>query len=104
METLSWYLPSGTEENHFIFYLFLENCIYACVGEILTLSFASLYLEYILLCEAEVCFLALLVERIFKFLETGTPVQRFFDTFLKKKWNFTKSLTVGRMYYKIQIT
>jgi hypothetical protein len=83
IETLSWYLPSGTEENHCIFYLFLEKCIYDCVWEILTLSFASLSLEYILLREAEICFLALFVERIFKFLETGAPVQRIFDNFLK---------------------
>lgn len=74
IETLSWYLPSGTEENHYIFYLFLDKCIYACVWEILTLSFATLSLEYILLREAEVCFLALFIERISKFLETGAPV------------------------------
>jgi len=30
-ETLPWYLPSRTEENHYILYLFLEKCIYACV-------------------------------------------------------------------------
>jgi hypothetical protein len=83
IETLSWYLPSGTEENHYIFHLFLEKCIYVCVREILTLSFASLSLECVLHREAEVCFLALFVERIFKFLETGSPVQRIFDNFLK---------------------
>jgi hypothetical protein len=83
IQTLSWYLPPGTEENHYILYLFLEKCIHICVWEILTLSFASLPLEYILLREAEVCFLALFVERIFEFLETGAPVQRIFDNLLK---------------------
>jgi len=47
------------------------------------LSLASLSVEYVLLRETEVCFLALFVERIFKFLETGAPVQRIFDNFLK---------------------
>jgi len=48
------------------------------------MSFASLSLEYILLHEAEVCFLALFVERIFKFLETGTPMQCLLITFQNK--------------------
>lgn len=84
IETLSWYVRSGSEENHYILYFILTKCIYVCVWEILTLSFASLALECILLREAEVCFLALFVERIFfKFLEKGIPVQRIFDNFLK---------------------